>query len=197
MSSRSLQLARTILGVILACVAALHVSCSREVNETKNTPVVSGPSGTSFPMPPISGKSLGELGWQLDDGQRRLVSQYNGDVLILDFYATWCQPCRESIPQLVALQQRYGDRGLRVVGLNVGGPDDRSQVADFARELEIQYTLAIPDPELTNLLLGDSQEIPQTFIFDRHQNLITRIIGFGDGDDVQISAVVESLINRK
>ena len=197
MSLRSFHLASTTLGAVLACSTILLVSCSNEVNDTKTTPVVGGPTGTTFPMPPLSGKSLGELGWQLDDGQRRIVSQYKGSVLILDFYATWCVPCRQSIPHLVALQQRYKDEGLSVVGLNVGGAEDWSKVSDFARELKIQYTLAVPDGELSNLLMPDSRAIPQTFIFDRNSNLVHRIIGYADGDDEQIRTVVESLIKNK
>jgi thiol-disulfide isomerase/thioredoxin len=147
-------------------------------------------------MPPISGKSLNEMGWQLADGQRNFFSQYRGNVLILDFYATWCLPCRHSIPRLVELQHRFKDQGLRVIGLNVGGPDDWPKVADFARELKIQYTLAIPDNELTNFLLSDTQQIPQTFLFDRNGQLAKRFIGFTDADSQLIEDVVKAEVEK-
>jgi cytochrome c biogenesis protein CcmG/thiol:disulfide interchange protein DsbE len=148
-------------------------------------------------MPPASGKSLGELGWQLADGQRNQFSQYKGSVLVLDFYATWCLPCRKSIPHLVELQQSYKDKGLRIVGLNVGGPDDWPKVTDFARELKIGYTLAVPEDELSSFLLSDSQEIPQTFVFNRQGSLLKRVIGFTDTDFVQIRSAVETAIGDK
>jgi thiol-disulfide isomerase/thioredoxin len=188
--------ASALFGACLLCVVTLLASCAgSDVTDTKNTPVVAGPPSTTFPMPPASGKSLGELGWHLADGQRNLVSQYKGSVLVLDFYATWCQPCRKSIPELVELQRQFGDKGLRVVGLNVGGPDDWPKVADFARELEIGYTLAVPENELSSFLMSDNQEIPQTFVFDRQGQMVKRLIGVTTAE--QLTATVETVIDGK
>jgi thiol-disulfide isomerase/thioredoxin len=184
------------IAVAIFCVLLTSlVAC--ESADTEKTPVLSGPPRTAFPMPPANGKSLNDMGWQLADGQRNLFSQYNGSVLILDFYATWCEPCRRSIPLLVELQARNKDQGLRVIGLNVGGPDDWSKVAEFARELKIQYTLAVPETELTSFLLSDNQQIPQTFVFDRQGRLVKRMIGFSDSDGESIKEVVKTALNDK
>lgn len=148
-------------------------------------------------MPPVSGKSLGEMGWQLADGQRNTFSQYNGSVLVLDFYATWCMPCRKSIPELIVLQDRYRSEGLQIVGLNVGGPNDWPRVPEFVRELKIQYTLAIPDTDLTGFLLSDDQQIPQTFVFDRQGRLTKRLIGFTDSDVQILRDAVEATVKSK
>jgi cytochrome c biogenesis protein CcmG/thiol:disulfide interchange protein DsbE len=145
-------------------------------------------------MPPL--KAHSEMGWVLSDGTRRTFADYQGKVLVLDFYATWCAPCRKSIPRLNALNQNYGPRGIIVVGLNVGGPDDRIKVAAFAKELSIQYSLGFPDQALTELFLSDNQEIPQTFVFGREGQLKARFIGYADstGDDVEkmIGGLVDS-----
>ena len=182
---------------MVACCVLLAISVACENADTNKTPVVSGPPSTTFPMPPASGKSLNNMGWQLADGQRNLFSQYSGSVLILDFYATWCLPCRKSIPQLVGLQDRFKDQGLRVVGLNVGGPNDWPKVPEFSRELKIQYTLAVPDADLSGFLLSDSQQIPQTFIFDRQGRLTKRIVGFSDSDSEVLRTAVESAVTAK
>ena len=182
--------------VALCCLFLTSLSAC-ESSDSDKTPVVSGPPGTTFPMPPTTGKSLNDLGWELSDGQRNRFSQYSGNVLILDFYATWCAPCRLSIPQLVDLQGRYKDQGLRVVGLNVGGPDDWPKVTEFARDLKIQYTLAVPETELTNFLLSDNQQIPQTFVFDRQGRLVKRLIGFSNSDIEIIKDVVETTLKEK
>jgi len=182
---------------MVACGVLLAISVACENADTNKTPVVSGPPSTTFPMPPASGKSLNDMGWQLADGQRNLFSQYSGSVLILDFYATWCLPCRKSIPQLVGLQDRFKDQGLRVVGLNVGGPNDWPKVPEFSRELKIQYTLAVPDADLSGFLLSDSQQIPQTFIFDRQGRLTKRIVGFSDSDSEVLRTAVESAVTAK
>ena len=180
--------------VSICCLLSLSLACEKA--DSGKTPVVSGPPATTFPMPPLSGKGLGELGWYLEDAQRRTFSQYNGSVLVLDFYATWCMPCRKSIPELIKLQDRYRSEGLQIVGLNVGGQNDWSRVPEFARELNIQYTLAIPDSELTGLLLSDNQQIPQTFVFDRQGHLTKRLIGFTDSDIEVIRDAVEATVKK-
>jgi thiol-disulfide isomerase/thioredoxin len=144
-------------------------------------------------MPPLNGKSIENMGWVLADGQHTAFGEFKGKVLILDFYATWCGPCRDSIPHLVGLQQRYQDE-LRIIGLNVGGEDDLERVPAFAQRYKIQYPLAEPDEDLIELLLADSQAIPQTFVFDRHGMLMKRFIGFDYETGAEIDQAVESAL---
>ena len=171
------------------CLAA----CNADDTSNTNTPVISAPPRTALPMPPLNGRSLGDMGWNLANGNRATVSQQQGKVLILDFYATWCLPCRESIPHLVDLQRRY-EKDLIVVGLNVGGPDDLAEVPHFSNEFKIQYPLGVPEDELVSLLLADSDAIPQTFIFDRKGQLIERFVGFGETTGQAINQVVEKAV---
>jgi len=122
------------------------------------------------------------------------LSDYKGKVLLLDFYATWCEPCRAEAPHLVQLQKQYAEQGLQVIGLNVGGEDDREQVPAYANEFGIQYPLASPDDELVDGLLGDNQNIPQAFIYDRRGNLIKRFVGYSDNSGVEIERAVKAAI---
>lgn len=145
-------------------------------------------------MPPLRDGSLANLGWELTDGNRAVFSEFKGKVLVLDFYATWCGPCRDSVPHLIGLQKKYEDQGLRVVGLNVGGPGDPEKVPAFAKEFGIQYTLAKPDEDLVSFLLYDSDAIPQTFVFDRQGKLVERLIGFGEGSGDDLDRAVESAL---
>src|SRR5262249_45885192 len=117
-----------------------------------------------------------------------------GKVLVLDFYATWCVPCRDSVPHLIGLQKQYEDQGLKVIGLNVGGPGDEQQVPGFAKDMGIQYELAKPDEDLINLLLADSDAIPQTFVFDRQGNFVRHLIGYGPGSGEKLDAAVETAL---
>jgi len=152
-----------------------------------NTPVISNPPG-----PPI-GKtaSLLNMGWE-SGGKRSVFSEYKGKVLILDFYATWCVPCRDSVPHLIGLQKKYEDQGLVVVGLNVGGPGDDDKVPEFAKEFGIQYALGEPDDDLVTFLLGDNDGIPQTFVFDRQGQLVQRFLGFGPETGEYLDSAVET-----
>jgi len=181
---------------ILLCSLVLLTGCNSNdapVSNT-NTPVIStAPGGTTYPMPP-TGKaaSLASMGWESSTGKRNVFSEYRGKVLVLDFYATWCAPCRDSVPHLIGMQKKYEDQGLVVVGLNVGGPGDQRKVPDFAKEFGIQYTLARPDEELVSFLLGDNDGIPQTFVFDRQGQLVQRFTGFGPGTGEYLDQAVEA-----
>jgi thiol-disulfide isomerase/thioredoxin len=145
-------------------------------------------------MPPLNARA--ELGWVLNDGKRATVADYQGKVLVLDFYATWCAPCRQSIPRLNALDQTYGVKGLQIVGLNVGGPDDRIKVAGFAKELNIQYPLGFPDKAVTDLFLSDNQTIPQTFVFTRDGTLARRFIGYEETTGNELKKVIDEALNK-
>ena len=161
----------------------------------KKTPVISAPpTNTALPMPPLETASINNIGWKLSDGTHNLFSEYKGKVLILDFYATWCNPCRKSVPHLIGLQDKYADQGLQVVGLNVGGAEDQGKVSDFAREFGIQYPLAIPDDELVSFLLSEDTGIPQTFIFNREGQLVEHVTGFGPSTGARIDSAVENAI---
>lgn len=171
---------RVKLTLLLVTIFLVAVACaSNNAGEEPHQPALSGQPKTAFPMPPLDGaQQLTQLGWVLTNGERSTISSFNGQVLVLDFYATWCLPCRESIPHLIKLQKLHGGQGLAVVGLNVGGPEDRDAVPGFARELNIHYPLGFPDTSLANLLLSDQDAIPQTFILDRQGRLVARYIGF-------------------
>lgn len=181
----------------LICGLVLLASCNAtdvKVSE-KKTPVVSAPPGnTTYPMPPLEVSSINSMGWTVSDGKRSLFSEYKGKVLILDYYATWCNPCRKSIPHLIGLQKKHADQGLQVIGLNVGGPEDLEKVPGFASEMGIQYPLAVPDDELVEFMLSDNSSIPQTFVFDREGVLVERVIGFSPAVGAQIDFAVENAL---
>lgn len=195
-NSKNHKAGKLALTALVWCCLTLVAACSGSETDNANTPVISGLPNTSLPMPPLKGASLRNLGWEQEDGQRSVFSDYKGQVLILDFYATWCLPCRDSIPHLIGLQQRLEDQGLRVVGLNVGGPGDEQEVPAFAKEFGIQYTLATPDEDLVRLLLADSDAIPQTFVFDRQGKLVKRLIGFEPGSGKIIDQAVETALEQ-
>jgi cytochrome c biogenesis protein CcmG/thiol:disulfide interchange protein DsbE len=179
----------------LACAILVFSACSTTEDGSKDsTPVVANPPNTALPMPPLNGKSMSNMGWEMADGRKNIFSDFKGSAVVLDFYATWCQPCRSSVPHLISLQKKYADQGLKVIGLNVGGPDDLAEVDGFAKEFQIDYTLAVPDDDLVHLLLGDSNDIPQTFIFDRQGVLARRFIGFGPATADQMEVAIQAAL---
>ncbi|MFL6209843.1 MAG: TlpA family protein disulfide reductase [Pyrinomonadaceae bacterium] len=174
---------------LLALIACTNSNNSPPVDSAQtNTPRGAQPPRTSLPMPPVSAAhgpggapaagSTSAQSWTMLDGRRARATEYKGKVLVLDFWATYCPPCREEVPHLIALQKRYGAQGLNVVGLNVGGADDRPKVPGFVQEFKISYPLGYPDDELANAVFADTDAIPQTYVFDRNGRLVKRFVGY-------------------
>jgi len=118
----------------------------------------------------------------LDGGSARFTDLIgNNKVVVVNFWATWCGPCSLEIPELIALQRDFKDKGLEVVGLTVEDPvADRQKVQDFAQRLSINYKVGFSPDEMFYYFNGaDSRGvIPQTFIFDRNGKLIDSARGF-------------------
>lgn len=81
-------------------------------------------------------------------GQSISQENYRGHVLILDFFATWCQPCRQSIPHLVEMNRKYGRQGLQILGLSVDEDGERAVMA-FTNEFRVNYPLALAGDSVT------------------------------------------------
>ena len=138
----------------------------------------------------------GPPGWVSEDGKRAQVSDYTGKVLLLNFYATWCGPCREEMPHLVALHQKYESEGLRIVGLNVGGEGDYEEVPAFKQEFGIPFPLAIPDDVLAERYLGVNESIPQSFVVDRNGRIVKHFLGFSEDSMHDVETVVQAALTK-
>ena len=147
----------------------------------------------SFTPPPNPG---GPAGWVLEDGKRATVGDYTGKVLLLNFYATWCGPCRLEMPHLIALHRKYEVEGLQIVGLNVGGEEDYAEVPAFKQEFGIPFPLAIPDKDFVDRYLGVNQNIPQSFVIDRNGRVIKHFIGFSEESVPEVETVVQAALKK-
>jgi thiol-disulfide isomerase/thioredoxin len=179
----------------LLFMTACGSSASQQTAQVNNTPAGNRAPRSAYPMPPSSSSAdASQYGFTLLDGRRMKLADYAGKVVVLDFWATYCPPCREEIPQLIELQRRYAPQGLSIVGLNVGGAEDRPKVSEFVRAYRIQYTLAYPDTELVNLYLGDNDAIPQTIVFDRKGRLVKHFIGYDQTMPAELEQAIQSAL---
>ncbi len=107
-------------------------------------------------------------------GNQTKLSDYRGKVVILDFWATWCPPCRRGIPDLVELQKTY-KKNLAVIGISLD-TDSKSDVVPFMKQYGINYKVVYGDNEVVQKY-GNIQSIPTTFIIDQKGKIITSYIG--------------------
>ncbi|HDR15950.1 MAG TPA: TlpA family protein disulfide reductase [Desulfobacteraceae bacterium] len=117
-------------------------------------------------------------------GETVTLDEYKGNVVLLDFWATWCPPCRESIPELVSLQNEYESLGLVVLGVSL---DEDPKTGDrelksFIREKGINYRVIRYTRELLADYFGDDQiAIPTMFVIDRNGAIRDKLVGFRPG----------------
>jgi len=144
-----------------------------------------------FLLQSTSGGGAGEGGIALRSatlidlaGQPRKLSEWQGRILVCNFWATWCAPCREEIPLLMAARQKYGPRGVEIVGIAV---DNAAKVRDFSSSFNISYPILLAEADGLDLMrrLGNSAGgLPYTVVADRQGNLVHRKLGAFKGADL-------------
>jgi peroxiredoxin len=108
-------------------------------------------------------------------GQTISQDNYRGHVLILDFFATWCQPCRQTIPHLVEMNRKYGKQGLQILGLSVDEDGERI-VKTFTDEFRVSYPLALAG-ETTTADFG-VRSVPIMFLIDKKGKIVEIYRGY-------------------
>ena len=112
------------------------------------------------------------------DGTRTSLSDFKGKVIILDFWATWCPPCKAEIPHFVELYDEYKKKGLEVIGVSLDSNPEKS-LPSFMEEYRINYTMLIANRNVTDSY-GGIISIPTTFVIDRNGNIRKKYIGYRD-----------------
>jgi thiol-disulfide isomerase/thioredoxin len=145
---------------------ALISACST----TDEGKVLVGPA-PDFTLEDISGKSLS-------------LSDVKGKVVIVDFWATWCGPCRMSIPELVDLQAKYKNKGLVVVGISVDDEKvSKGELVAFKEKMRINYPILRANDKVYVDYFGRTSgfSIPTLFVIDREGKVRNRLVGFEPG----------------
>ncbi len=99
-----------------------------------------------------------------------------GKVVLVDFWATWCPPCRQMIPGLIELQKTYGERGFTVVGLSTD-QGEAGTVLKFMERVGINYPVALADGQLAQAF-GGIEYLPTSFLIDRAGRIVSRHVGY-------------------
>lgn len=109
-------------------------------------------------------------------GTEKKLSDFRGSVVIIDFWATWCPPCREEIPHFVELYNQYKAQGLEIIGVSMDQSPERV-IPGFIEKNKINYTILFGEEKVYDLY-GGINAIPTTFIVDKEGNLVRKYVGY-------------------
>ena len=127
------------------------------------------------------------------DGTPLRLSDYAGKVVLLDFFATWCSPCRDEIPHFVEWQSKYGNHGLQVIG--VAMDDDTRPVEKFSRELGINYPVVLGTPELA-VRFGGILGLPANLVIARDGKVVAKHLGVADLPHLEQELTAQLALNK-
>lgn len=113
----------------------------------------------------------------LIDGGQLQLSSYRGKVVLLDFWATWCVPCREETPHFVELQQKYGGQGLQIIGVSMD--DSTDPVHTFYQQFHVNYPVVMGTADV-GAAYGGVLGLPIAFLIDREGRIYAKHMGATD-----------------
>ena len=125
------------------------------------------------------------------NGQTAHLSDYKGKVVLLDFWATWCGPCKIEIPWFMDFERQFKDRGFAVVGVSMD-EDGWNAVKPFLMRMQINYRVLLGNDQIGNLY-GGMDALPTTFLIDRQGNIVSKHIGVSSGKEEFKDAIVHLL----
>ena len=117
-------------------------------------------------------------------GDRQNLEHYRGQIVILNFWATWCVPCREEIPILVRVRKAYQSRGVEIIGASADDASTRDQVELFIEEHDINFPIWLGATIKDMERLGLGTALPATVLIDRDGRVAMRILGLIEEDDL-------------
>ena len=144
----------------LSLFCFFSLGCQNEVG--------AGPKAPDFSLPDLSGKIV-------------TLEQYRGSVVVVDFWATWCPPCRASIPELVKLQEKYKDKGLVILGISTDAPQKVTDenLRSFCKKFKVNYVILRYDFKVIEAYFGkQAPALPTMYVIDREGQVRDRFEGF-------------------
>lgn len=126
-------------------------------------------------------------------GQQITLANYRGYVLIIDFFATWCSPCRDSIPHLVKLNQKYGSQGLQILGLSLDENGDKA-VREFSIANKVNYPMALASEELQ--LDYSLRSVPTLYVIGKKGVVVEKFMGYNEETGRRIEQLIKKLVSE-
>lgn len=143
----------------------------------------------------VSANSATAADFALDDieGSRFRLSDHLGKkVIVLDFWATWCDPCKASMPHLIDLYEKHKNDGLLVVGVSIDGPESIAQVKKDVAQLGMSFPVVLDTESRVVANYNPRRSAPYSVIIDKSGHVVKRHDGYTAGDEVEMAKAVEA-----
>ena len=172
---------KSYLNLLVIALALVAVACSKTDSKLPaESSAEINDAAPDFTLKDLTGRNIS-------------LSDYKGKVVLLEFWATWCPPCKASVPALVALHKKYEQQGFIVVGVSIDSDSDASEkVRQFSASHNINYPVLLANettPKLYNVI-----SIPTSFLIGKDGNIADIYRGYSEAFDSKISARVEKLL---
>lgn len=199
--------------LVLSFVAAFGISSCSSSDERRTNPaappsVATNPNSPNRTVPPprTAPPVMTALPTSVTDAELRALSgapiklsNYAGKVLLVNLWATWCNPCRQETPELVKLHKEFSSKGVEVVGLSTEDPDDSAEsVKEFVHNYNVDYRVGWSGQQVAVTLMQGRDAIPQSFIISRSGRVVKRFVGFNPMlTPDQIRAAIQEALDDK
>ena len=163
----------------LIAASAVFLFLSSNVNAA---PVATGAAAPNFSLPALEGSAA---------GAPVSLESFKGKVVYLDFWASWCGPCRVSLPILDGLHKQYSELGFEVVAVNID--EELSDALGFLEQFPVSYSVLL-DPSSSAPGVYEPQGMPTAYLIDKNGVVRDVHTGFTKGDEVEIEAKIKKLL---
>ena len=181
--------------IFILCVV-VGITALLLVGKRSSKPPDGSANGKMMPMPPQTGDpAKGSVApvfelKSIPEGKSVPLASFRGKAVLLNFWATWCGPCKIEMPWLVDLQKKYGPEGLQIVGVAMDDTDDK-EIADFAHKMGVNYVV-LKGSEKVGDLYGGVDRLPLTYYLDRSGKIVDETVGLA-GESVIEDAIKKAL----
>ena len=172
---------RRIVLIVIAIllIASLYEVAIHHTHSSSGRPGTIGSAAPGFSLQDLNGKPL-------------TLADYSGKVVLLNFWATWCTPCRGEIPQFVDFQNSLGPQGLQLIGISMD--DEAKPVQEFYQQFKMNYPVAVGNTNLAESY-GGVLGLPVTFLIGRNGRIAARYVGATDMPALQQK--IQALLQAK
>ncbi|MDI6804800.1 MAG: TlpA disulfide reductase family protein [Bacteroidota bacterium] len=160
-----------LLGIIIGC------ETKEKVGSDKNNENV-------FPLLSVQTREgiVPDFSWNGGDGKTNNFDSFRKEVTLVNFWATWCAPCKKELPDLVAINEEFASKGVKVIGISTDkGTNVISEVSDFLNENKVSYMNIVDNGELASAF-GNIRGIPTTFLINKEGKIVDRFVGIRTKD---------------